>query len=196
MRTQVHPKLGTLEQKIENLHISLNSQAHREHLITLINNIHEKLDKADEMRILTSDENLAKHNALISVCTAGSGDSYPFEDYDNDVNDGLDDPRNTRAPRPVNPTEIVNSTPCPNKIDFTPFKKFLRICPSQSIEILSEIRTLGSHYKLIDRSLSTIQDTLEEIETDQLMAKLTKVSTFTTHEFAEISRTLEFIQVK
>ena len=124
MRTQVHPKLGTLEQKIENLHISLNSQAHREHLITLINNIHEKLDKAENMRILTSDENLAKHNALISVCTAGSGDSYPFEDYENDVNDDIDDPRNTRAPRLVNPTEIVNSTPCPNRIDFTPFKKF------------------------------------------------------------------------
>ena len=99
--------------------------------------------------------------------TAGSGDSYPFEDYDEDT--GLDENRSTRAPKPVNPTEIVNSTPCPNKIDCTPFKKFLRIWPSQTIKIPSEVKNLGSHYRLIDRSLSSIQDTLEELETDQLI---------------------------
>ena len=72
----------------------------------------------------------------------------------------------------------------------------MRICPSQVIEIPSELRTLGSHYKFIDKSLSNIQDTLEDVETDQLMSQLTQISTFITHDFAEISRTLEHIQVR
>ena len=58
------------------------------------------------------------------------------------------------------------------------------------------MKNLGSHYRLIDRSLTGIQDTLEELETDQLMSQLTKVSNFITHDFAEISRTLDFIQIK
>ena len=88
---------------------------------------------------------------------------------------GLDDPRISRAPEKlVNPSEILNSTPnCPNHIDFTPFKKYLRKCPAQAIDLPDELRNLGSHSKLIDQSLSSIQDTLEDLETDQLMTKLT-----------------------
>ena len=111
------------------------------------------MDNAEDSRILTSNENQAKHDALISVCTAGSGYSDPFEDYDE--NTELDDNRSTKPPKPVNSNDIVNSTPCPN-IDFNPFKKYLRICPTQRVEIPSEVKNLGTNYRLIDRSLSEI----------------------------------------
>ena len=55
---------------------------------------------------------------------------------------------------------------------------------------------MGFHSKQIDQSLSSIQDTLEDIETDQLMSKLTEISSFITHDFGEIQRTLEHIQVR
>ena len=57
MRTQVSPKLGTLEQQIENIHSSLDNQAHREKVLDLINYLHTKLDNAEEFKILASDEN-------------------------------------------------------------------------------------------------------------------------------------------
>ena len=63
----------------------------------------------------------------------------------------------------------------------------------QEVEIPSEVKALGSHYRLIDRSLSGIQDALEELETEELMSKLTELSNFIAHDFAEISRTLDFI---
>ena len=59
------------------------------------------------------------------------------------------------------------------------------MCPPQTIELPHELKTLGSHSKQIDQSLSSIQDTLEDIETDQLMSKLTEISSFITHDFGE-----------
>ena len=108
MGVQTQPKLVNIEEIIENIFTLLNSPAQREPLETLINSLHEKFN-----------------NALLDACT-GSGDSYPLEDY-NEEDGGLDDPRIPRAPeKPVNPSEILNSTPnCPNHIDFTPFKKIL-----------------------------------------------------------------------
>ena len=96
----------------------------------------------------------ARHNAVVSICT-GSGHSDPFEDYDE--NTELDDDRSISPLHPVTP--IINSTPCP-RIDFNSFRKHLRVCPIQKVEIPSEVKNLGSHYRLIDRSLSGIQDTL------------------------------------
>ena len=49
MRTQVHPKLGTLEEKIENIHTLLNNPTHKEHLVTLINSLHDKFNNAEHM---------------------------------------------------------------------------------------------------------------------------------------------------
>ena len=132
---------------------------------------------------MASEKNQARYEALVNACT-GSGHSDPFDDYD------TDDDRSIPPIQPVNP--IINSTPCP-KIDFTSFRKYLRVCPTQRIEIPSEVKNLGSHYSLIDRSLSGIQDTLENLETDELMSQLTAVSNFIVHDFAEISRTLDFI---
>ena len=48
----------------------------------------------------------------------------------------------------------------------------------------------------IDQSLSIIQDTLETLETDQLMIKLTEISSFISQDFEEIQRTLDHIQLK
>ena len=46
-----------------------------------INNIHTKLDNAEDSRILAFNENQAQHEALVSLCI-GSGHLDPFEDYD------------------------------------------------------------------------------------------------------------------
>ena len=62
MRTQVSPKLVKLEQKLENIHSSLDNQIHRENLLALTNNIHTKLDNAEDSRILASNKNQARHN--------------------------------------------------------------------------------------------------------------------------------------
>ena len=56
MRTQVSPKLVTLEQKLENIHSTLDNQMHRENLLALVNGIHTKLDEAEDFRILASNE--------------------------------------------------------------------------------------------------------------------------------------------
>lgn len=195
MRTQISPKLVTLEQRLENIHSTLDNQMHRENLLTLVNGIHTKLDEAEDFRILASKENQARHDAVISTCH-GSGLSNPFEDDDEDIE--LDYNRGITPQRTVNRHNIVNSTPCPkkcSKIDFNPFRKYLRICPTQKVMIPSEVRNLGTHYRLIDRSLTGIKNTLDELETYQLMSQLTQVSTFITQDFAEISETLDFIQL-
>ena len=69
------------------------------------------------------------------------------------------------------------------------------MCPTQKVEIPSEVRNLGTHYRDIDRSLTGIKNILDELETDQLMSQLTHLSTFITQDFPEISETLDFIQL-
>ena len=59
MRTQTQPKLGTLEERIENIHTLLNSPAQKEPLVTLINSLHEKFNNAENMRIMSSEDNQA-----------------------------------------------------------------------------------------------------------------------------------------
>ena len=72
----------------------------------------------------------------------------------------------------------------------------MRKCLSQAIELPHELKTLGSHSRQIDQSLSIIQDTLETLETDQLMVKLTEISSFISQDLEEIQRTLDHIQLK
>ena len=129
MRTHVSPKLVTLEQKLENIYTTLDNQMHRESLLALVNDIHTKLDDAEDFRIRASNENQARDNSVISACQ-GSGHSDPFEEDDENLE--LDGNNSMTPQRPINQNNIVTSTPCA-KIDFGPFKKYLRMCPSQKI---------------------------------------------------------------
>ena len=114
MRVQIQPKLVTIEERIENIFALLNSPAQRKPLENLIKTLHERIN-----------------TAVIDACS-GSGDSWP--EYGEEEN-GQEDPRFPRnSQKPTNSSEILNSTPnCPNHIDFTPFKKFIRMCPPQTI---------------------------------------------------------------
>ena len=68
IRTHVSPKLVTLEQKLENIHTTLDNQMHRESLLALVNDIHTKFDDAEDFRIRASNENQARHDSVISAC--------------------------------------------------------------------------------------------------------------------------------
>ena len=127
LRTNISPKLVTLEQKLENIDATLNNQVHRESLLALINEIHTKLYDAEDFRILASNENQARHTSIINACQ-GSRHSNPFEEDDEDLELGGN--LSTHPQRPINQNKIVTTTPCA-KIDFGPFRKYLRMCPSQ-----------------------------------------------------------------
>ena len=106
--------------KLKKNHSVSDHQAHKEQIFDLVKHLHTKLDNAEEYRLLTSEENQARHDALVSICT-GSGHSEPFEE----------DNRNSELDyipplKPVAP--IINSTPCPD-VDFNSFRKYLRISP-------------------------------------------------------------------
>ena len=167
MRVQTQPKLVIIEERLEHISTLLNNPAQREPLENLIKTLHERVN-----------------TVVIDACS-GSGDSWP--DYDEE-DDSQEDPRFPReTQQPTNPSDILNSTPnCSHHIDFTPFKKYLRKCPSQAIELPHELKNLGSHSRQIDQSLSIIQDTLETLETDQLMVKLTEIISFISQDFEEI----------
>ena len=150
MRVETHPKLILIEKRLESISNLLNDPAQRETLDNLIKTLYERVETA------------------VAEGCSGSGDSWP--EYDEE-NDSQEDPRVTReSQQPIRPSDILNSTPnnsnCSHHIDITPFKKYLRKCPPQAIELPQELRNLGFHSRQIDQSLSTIQDTLRYIETD------------------------------
>ena len=124
MRTHVSPKLVTLEQKLENIHSTLDNRMPRESLLAPVNDNHTKLNDAEDFRIRASNENQARHDSVISACQ-GSGHSDPFEEYYENIE--LDNKRSITPQRPVNQNDIVTSTPCA-KIEFNPFRKYLRMC--------------------------------------------------------------------
>ena len=69
------------------------------------------------------------------------------------------------------------------------------MCPSQKIEIPSVVRNLGTHYQDIDRSLTGIRKVSDELETDEQMSQLTHLSISISRDFAEITETLDFLQL-
>ena len=48
LRTNISPKLVAFEHKLENIHTTLNNQVHRDSLLALVNEIHTKLDDAED----------------------------------------------------------------------------------------------------------------------------------------------------
>ena len=179
MRVETHPRLTLIERRLESILNLLKDPASKETLDNVIKTLYEKVETA------------------VAEGCSGSGDSWP--EYEED--DSHEDQRVTRDSEQLHePVDILHSTAnhpnCSHHIDITPFKRYLRKCPNQAIELPQELRNLGFHSRQIDQSLSTIQDTLRSIETDELMVKVTEISTFISEDLDEIQRTLESIQVK
>ena len=119
MKVQIQPKLVIIEERLEHISTLLNNPAQREPLENLIKTLHERV------------------NTAVTEGCSGSGDSWP--EYDEE-NDSQEDPRFPReSQQPISPSDILNSTPnnsnCSHHIDITSFKKYLRKCPSQAIEL-------------------------------------------------------------
>ena len=179
MRVETHPRLTVIERKLESVLNKLKDPASKETQDNLIKTLYEKVQ-----------------TAVADGCS-GSGDNWP--EYEED--ESHEDHRVTRETDQFHePVDILHSTTnhpnCSHHIDITPFKKYLRKCPNQAIEIPQELRNLGFHSRQIDQSLSTIQNTLSSIETDELMVKVTEISNFISEDLDEIQGTLESIQVK
>ena len=179
MRVETHPRLTIIERKLESVLNKLKDPASKETQDNLIKTLYEKVQ-----------------TAVADGCS-GSGDNWP--EYEED--ESHEDHRVTRETDQFHePVDILHSTTnhpnCSHHIDITPFKKYLRKCPNQAIEIPQELRNLGFHSRQIDQSLSTIQNTLSSIETDELMVKVTEISNFISEDLDEIQGTLESIQVK
>ena len=179
MRVETHPRLTNIEEKLDSVLSKLKGPASQGTQDNLIRTLYEKVQ-----------------SAVADGCS-GSGDNWP--EYEDDENH--DDQRVTRETIQLHePGDILHSTVnhpnCSHHIDITPFKKYLRKCPNQAVEIPQELRNLGFHSRQIDESLSTIQSTLRSIETDELMVKVTEISDFISEDLEEIQGTLEGIQVK
>merc|ERR1711895_376031 len=179
MRVETHPRLTVIERKLESVLNKLKDPASKETQDNLIKTLYEKVQ-----------------TAVADGCS-GSGDNWP--EYEGD--ESHEDHRVTReTDQLLEPGDILHSTVnhpnCSHHIDITPFKKYLRKCPNQAIEIPQELRNLGFHSRQNDESLSTIQSTLRSIETDELMVKVTEISDFISEDLEEIQGTLEGIQVK
>ena len=145
MRVETHPKLILIERRLESISNLLSDPAPRETLDNVIKTLYEKVETA------------------VTEGCSGSGDSWP--EYDEE-NDSQEDPRVTReSQQSIRSSDILNSTPnnsnCSHHIDITPFKKYLRKCPPQAIELPQELRNLGFYSRQIYQCLLTIQDTLK-----------------------------------
>ena len=176
MRVETHHRLNDIEEKLDDLLSKVEGPA--------LQGLQEKLIKTLYDTV---------QSAVADGCS-GSGDN--IEEYEEE--DSVD--RVTRETVQLTEPEILHSTAnhqkCSHHVDITPIKRYLRKCPSPAIEIPQELRNLGAHSRGIDESLSTIQDTLRSIETDELMVKVTEISDFISEDLEEIQGTLEGIQVK
>ena len=174
MRVETHPRLILIERRLESISNLLNDPALKETLDNVIKTLYEKVETA------------------VAEGCSGSGDSWP--EYEED--DSHEDQRVTRDSEQLHePVDILHSTAnhpnCSHHIDITPFKKYLRKCPNQAIELPQDLRNLGFYSRQIDQSLSTIQDTLRSIKTDDLMVKVTEIINFISEDLDEIQGTLE-----
>ena len=176
MRVETHHRLNDIEGKLDDLLSKVEGPA---------------LQRLQEKLIKTLYDTV--QSAMADGCS-GSGDN--IEEYEEE--DSVD--RVTRETVQLNEPEILHSTAnhqkCSHHVDITPIKRYLRKCPNPAIEIPQELRNLGFHSRQIDESLSTIQNTLRSIETDELMVKVTEISDFISEDLEEIQGTLEGIQVK
>ena len=103
MRVKTHPKLTLIKKRHKSISNLMNDPAQRETLDNLIKTLYERIEIA------------------VTEGCSGSGDSLP--DYEEEE-DSQEDPRFPRESQlPINPSDILNSTPkCSHHIDFTPFK--------------------------------------------------------------------------
>ena len=56
LRTNITPKFVVFEEKLDNIHATLNNQVHTDRLLALVNQVHTKLDNAEDFRIRASEK--------------------------------------------------------------------------------------------------------------------------------------------
>ena len=71
--------------------------------------------------------------------------------------------------------------------------RHLRTCPEPKLQLPQEITDLSVHYHDIEESIKTIQETIQDLSTDDLLTEVRRLSDFLTTDMSEMSQTLEHI---
>ena len=185
-RIKATSTLLSLEEKINLIQVGPENSSHRNQLMNAIKRVQAMLSTAQNDRKKTTVASQIQHSTLLQACAHKNKNQFFRENSDSDTGSGqVDDYDYNEPDEPEN-----NSGSC-NEYDL--LLKHLKTCPSPDIQIPQEITDLSNHYSEIEDSIKIIQETINDLSTEDLLLEVQTLSDFMTRDMSEMTRTLEHI---
>ena len=184
-RVKTTSTLLNLEEAITSIQTNLENPSHREQLMTAIKRTHSMLSSAQRDRVKTDVARKIQHSTLLQACSY-EGNNQPSQgNYDNRGGSG-------HSEEYENEENEQNSCLC-NDMQYDILLRHLKTCPESQIQIPQEITNLSIHYSEIEESIRVIQETINDLSTEELLSEVQTLSEFMTSDMSEMSRTLQHI---
>ena len=153
-----------------------------------IKRTHIMLNSVQKERVKSTKDYKVQHSTLLKAC---SNDGYhqPSQEIPEngngsgeaeDYNDSFWDNENSNQ----------SSCSC-NEYDV--LLRHLRTCPEPQLQLPQDITDLSVYYHDIEESIKTIQETIQDLSTDDLLTEVRRLSDFLTTDMSEMSQILEYI---
>ena len=173
----------SLEEKLNLIQIGAENSSHKDQLMNAIKRIQSMLSNAQSERIKTTVASKIQHSTLLQACTHKSN-NQPFRE-NSDTNTGSGEVEDYDY-------EEQEPNPCScNEYDI--LLKHLKTCPDPQLQIPQEITNLSTHYSEIEESIRIIQDTINDLSTEELLSEVKTLSDFLTSDMSEMAQTLQHI---
>ena len=168
------------------IQVGPENSSHKNQLMNAIKRVQSMLSTAQNDRMKTTVASKIQHSTLLQACTH-KNNNQPFrEDSDSNTGSGQVDDYDYNEP-----DEPENNPGSCNEYDL--LLKHLKTCPDPHIEIPQEITNLSNHYSEIEDSIRIIQETINDLSTEELLSEVQTLSEFMTTDMSEMARTLEHI---
>ena len=183
-RIKTTTTLLSLEQKINLIQVGPENSSHRNQLMNAIKRVQAMLNTAQSDRKKTTATSQIQHSTLLQACAYNNKNQFSGGDSDTDSGPG-------RIEDYDEPEEPENNSGSCNQYDL--LLKHIKTCPSPDIQIPQEITDLSNHYSEIESSIKVIQETINDLSTEDLLLEVQTLSDFMTRDMSEMARTLEHI---
>ena len=167
-----------LEERINTIQSNVESPSHKNQLMAAIKRTHTMLNSAQKERVKSTKDYKVQHSTLLQACS-NDGNHQPSQESPENGNgsghneEEYDDIENSDQ----------SSCSC-NK--YGVLLRHLRTCPATQLQIPQEITDLSMHYHDIEESIKTIQETIHNLSTDELLTEVQRLSDFVTTDMSDV----------
>ena len=128
---------------------------------------------------------LIQHSTLLQACANSNKNQFSGTDSDSDSGSGDSEEDYDRLEEPGDDPGNCNQ--------YDLLLRHIKSCPSPNFELPQEITDLSNHYSDIESSIRVIQETIQDLSTENLLLEVQTLSDFMVQDMADLTRTLEHI---